>query len=140
MDYHLTSEVQKYMEKDVNSLLISMNIHYHLYKDSYLYKYPIIKVKYEEIEEYSKCRNEVIVTEINNDDELKRLNDVKVKIIGIIFGDEFNDEVDILPDNIRILIFGEKFNKRIKAKLPETLKILKSPNVICHYSFLMPKN
>ena len=125
MDYHLLGGVNKRLCQTSISVLCSLNKYNNCLKFTYLYKIPIIRIKYDMIEKMPK-KYKYIIINIRNNEEIDKANNYGINIIGLVIECYNNCDVflDKLPTKLKYLrIIGVNFDKSLD-NLPKRLKLL----------------
>ena len=95
MDYHLLCGVNKYLRQTSINIVCSLDKFNNRFKQTYLYRIPIIRIHNRLITDYTSKKYKYIVTGINNGKELMKVMDYGLYIIGILL-DEFSSDIDNL--------------------------------------------
>ena len=147
-NYCINHHILKYLNKLNNRQYVSTCLHNWLFRNSYLYKKPLIEVNYLTIDKYSKIKC-MYVYKAYTDVELEMISkqpyvvnivklvmyghiytyDILTKFINlrkIIIGE--NDDIPKLPNKIKTIKYvGSKLNNI--ENIPENLKTIVIPNV-----------
>ena len=128
MDYHLLSGINKYLNQTSINTLCSLDTYNNGFIYTYLYRMPIINIKYDAINEKMLSKEyKYIVKDISSRDELNKIMNYGIHIISIKFRGH-DDEINNLPQSlISSDIYENNFNKAID-KLPQSLKSSKILN------------
>ena len=124
MNYHLLSGINKYLHQTSINVICSLGTYNNGFKNTYLYKIPIIKINHNTINEKTSKRYKYIVGGINSREELKKIMNYDIHIIGIVLVN-YNESINNLPQSLKsLIIWGIIFNQSLD-NLPQYLKSLK---------------
>ena len=146
MNYHTLYKLSRYLNNDKCNKMISINKDSQRYKNTYLYKpLPLGRIHYTHVKNYVNKNYKLKVYGIETLEELNEVMKYNVNIIeivfhgkfntfvdknnlpkalkSIVFGADFNQNVDNLPKNLQHIDFGFSFNQTVD-NLPQTLKFI----------------
>ena len=119
MDYHLLSGINKYLHRTSINTICCSNIYNNGFKNTYLYRIPIIKINHNAINEKMSKKYKYIVNGISSRDELNKIMNYGIHIVGITF-ENYDDSIDNLPQSLKLLVInGDNFNQSFD-KLPQS--------------------
>ena len=84
MNYHLLSDVNKYLYQTPINILCSLDIYNNGIKYTYLYRIPIIKIDNQLITEKTSKKYKYIVTDIKSTEEIDNLIRYDIRVFGIV--------------------------------------------------------
>ena len=120
-------ELSKYTKCNIYMIFTLIDINLMLIEKKYEYNSPIIYIPYNKCKIFNKKikirKIKYHIHTINNERQYNNLIAQEINIIGLVFGDMFDYEIQIFPKNLKILSFGYFFNKKRKAGV----RVLKSP-------------
>ena len=126
MNYHTLYKLSRYLNNDKVNKITSLDKYNSGYKNTYLYKPLLLRIYHKYIKNCLNHNYKLKVYGINTLEELKQVINYNVTIIGIEFGNTFDDQISKydLPNTLKYIDFGHFFNKNVD-NLPEKLRIIK---------------
>ena len=83
MNYHLLFGINKYLCWKSRNKICDLDIFYCNFKETYMYKIPTIRIKSNNVITKMSNKYKYIVTDINSEQELKRILNYDIYVFGI---------------------------------------------------------